>query len=375
MKPRLDWLLVFVPVTVGLHFAAPAQHTAVFICACLAILPLAGWLGRATEHLASHVGEGAGGLLNATFGNAAELIIALAAMRKGLHDVVKASLTGSIIGNILLVAGLAIFCGGLKFRVQRFGALGARAQSTLLTLAAVSLVIPAAFHHLSGPAGRQVETDLSLEIACVLLLLYFASLWFSLHTHKDYFRGEEEPAGEVAGHGPAWTWGRSLAVLTLSTALIAWMSEILVGSVEAAAHTFGMTSLFVGVVVVAVVGNAAEHSTAVLVALKNRMDLSLGIAIGSSVQVALFVAPVLVVVSHFIGPRPMDLVFTPAEVLAVVVSVWIMGQVADDGQSDWLEGALLLGVYLIIAFAFYFLPEGGGPHAGMAPAPGPGPAH
>ncbi|MBI4873230.1 MAG: calcium/proton exchanger, partial [Acidobacteria bacterium] len=247
-------------------------------------------------------------------------------------------------------------------------------QSTLLTLAAVSLVIPAAFHHLSGPAGWQQENDLSLEIAAVLLLLYFASLWFSLRTHKDYFRGEGEAAEAVAEHGATWSKSRSFAMLTLATALIAWMSEILVGSVEAAAHTFGMTSLFVGVVVVAVVGNAAEHSTAVLVALKNRMDLSLGIAIGSSVQVALFVAPVLVVVSHFLGPRPMDLVFTPAEVLAVVVSVWIMGQVADDGQSDWLEGALLLGVYLIIAFAFYFLPEGGS-HAGVAPAPGTGPAH
>jgi Ca2+:H+ antiporter len=373
MKPSLDWLLVFVPVTVVLAHTAPGNHTAIFACACLAILPLAGWLGRATEHLAAHVGEGAGGLLNATFGNAAELIIALAAMRKGLHDVVKASLTGSIIGNILLVAGLAIFCGGVRHRVQRFAALGARAQSTLLTLAAVSLIVPAAFHHLSGPVAQLREIDLSAEIAFVLLLLYFASLWFSLRTHKDFFEGDPCP-DEACEHGAGWSRTRSLAVLAGATALIAWMSEILVGSVEAAAHTFGMTNMFVGVVVVAIVGNAAEHSTAVLAALKNRMDLSLGIAIGSSVQVALFVAPVLVLASHVLGPRPMDLVFTPAEVMAVVVSVWIMGQVADDGQSNWLEGALLLGVYLIIAFAFYFLPEGGS-HAGMAPAAQPGALH
>jgi Ca2+:H+ antiporter len=359
LKPSLDWLLLFVPATVWLHFARPNDHTFIFLSACLSILPLAGWLGHATEHLAARTGEGIGGLLNATFGNAAELIIALAALRKGYYDVVKASLTGSIIGNILLVAGLSILAGGLKYTRQRFGAVAARTQSTLLTLAAAALVVPAAFHHLAGPAGWPQDDDIGLEISVVLLFLYACHLLFSLKTHKALFEGlpSDEEVHEDEPQHESWSLTRSLATLAGATALIAWMSEILVGSVEQAAHAFGMTSVFVGVIVVAIVGNAAEHSTAVLVALKNKMDLSLGIAVGSSIQIALFVAPVLVVASHFIGPRPMDLVFTPAEVMAVVLSVWIVGQVADDGESNWLEGLLLLGVYAILGIAFYFLPE------------------
>jgi Ca2+:H+ antiporter len=376
LRPSLDWLLVFAPVTLALELLAPAQHTAMFLCACLAILPLAGWLGHATEHLSARTGEGIGGLLNATFGNAAELIIALAALRKGLYDVVKASLTGSIIGNILLVAGLAIFCGGLKHRVQRFQGVAARVQSTLLSLAAVAMVVPAAFHHLSGPAGWPREADLSLEIAVVLLLLYAASLLFTLKTHKKLFEGlppAEDSEGGARSHH-AWSLGRSVAVLTGATALIAWMSEILVGSVEHAAHAFGMSSVFVGIIIVAIVGNAAEHSTAILVALKNKMDLSLGIAIGSSIQIALFVAPVLVLASYFLGPRPMDLVFTPAEVMAIILAVWITDQITSDGESNWLEGLLLLGVYVILAIAFYFLPEASS-HAGSLPAAPAGAAH
>lgn len=322
---------------------------------------MAGWLGHATEHLAAHTGEGIGGLLNATFGNAAELIIALAALRKGLYDVVKASLTGSIIGNILLVAGLAIFCGGLKFHVQQFQATAARTQATLLTLASIALIVPAAFHHVAGPAGWPKEKDLSLEIAVVLMVIYAGHLLFSLVTHKRLFSGlpssEESHAGE---HHKPWGLGLSLAVLAGATALIAWVSEILVGSVEQAAHSFGMTSIFVGVIVVAIIGNAAEHSTAILVAIKNRMDLSISIAVGSSIQVALFVAPVLVLASYFIGPRPMDLVFSPAEVMAVVLAAVITGEVASDGESNWLEGAMLLAVYVILGICFYFLPEAAG---------------
>ncbi len=359
LKPSLDWLLVFVPITVYFHFAQPDQHVAIFVFACLAILPLAGWLGHATEHLAAHTGEGVGGLLNATFGNAAELIIALAALRKGLYDVVKASLTGSIIGNILLVAGLAIFCGGIKFPIQHFQATAARTQATLLTLASIALIVPAAFHHLSGPSGLPKEKDLSLEIAVVLMLIYAGHLLFSLVTHKTLFSGlpssnQANAAGQQHHH---WSLTRSIATLAIATAFIAWMSEILVGSVEQAAHSFGMTSIFVGVIVVAIIGNAAEHSTAILVALKNRMDLSLSIAIGSSIQIALFVAPVLVLTSYFIGPRPMDLVFTPAEVMAVVLATIITGEVASDGESNWLEGAMLLAVYVILGICFFFLPE------------------
>jgi Ca2+:H+ antiporter len=358
LKPSLDWLLVLVPTTLAIKFLSPDSHVAIFICACLAILPLAKWLGHATEHLASHTGEGVGGLLNATFGNAAELIIAIAALRKGLHEVVKASLTGSIIGNILLVAGLAMLVGGFKFRTQFFQAAAARAQSTLLTLAAIALIIPASFHHLAGPAGWPREKDLSLEVSVVLLAVYAASLVFSLVTHKEMFRGlpasEDVEAGDVHAH---WSLKRSIIVLTVSTIFIAWISETLVGSVEHAAHAFGMTSIFIGVIVVAIIGNAAEHSTAILVALKNRMDLSISIAIGSSIQIALFVAPLLVVASYFIGPGPMDLVFTPAEVIAVVLAVFITGQSASDGESNWLEGLMLLAVYVMLGISFYFLPE------------------
>jgi Ca2+:H+ antiporter len=351
----LNWLLIFVPVAIGLEFLAPQSHTSIFLFSCLAIVPLAEWLGRATGELARHTGEGIGGLLNATLGNAAELIIAIVALHKGLYPVVKASLTGSIIGNILLVLGGAILAGGIKYKRQQFNTTAARAQATLLTLAAIAMIMPAAFHYLAGAAGHVRESDLSLEISIVLILTYGAHLWFSLRTHRELFAGENQDDEPAPAH--AWSLRRSLLMLAGATVLIAWMSEILVGSVEEAATTFGMTSIFVGVIVVAVVGNAAEHSTAIMMAVRNRMELSMGIAIGSSLQIALLVAPVLVVVSHFIGPRPMDLVFTPAEVLAVFLAVLITGQVAADGESNWLEGVQLLAVYLILAVVFYALPE------------------
>ncbi|MES1260381.1 MAG: calcium/proton exchanger, partial [Acidobacteriota bacterium] len=335
-------------------------HSLIFLAACLAIVPLAGWLVRATEQLAHRTGEGIGGLLNATFGNAAELIIAVMALRKGLYPVVKASLTGSIIGNILLVMGAAVLAGGIKYKEQKFNVTAARAQSTLLLLAAIAFVMPAAFHFLAGPAGQIREHDLSLEISVVLLFAYGAHLLFSLWTHRSLFEGIGRKDAESATPEAPWSLRTSVLVLVAATALTAWISEILVGSVEAAAAAFGMTSVFIGVIVVAIIGNAAEHSTAVLMSLKNRMELSIGIAIGSSLQIALFVAPLLVILSHFIGPRPMDLVFTPAEVLAVVMSVLITAQIASDGESNWLEGVLLLAVYVILAMVFYFLPEAGG---------------
>jgi Ca2+:H+ antiporter len=355
----MDWLLVFVPVAIGLELLAPRQHVAIFASCCLAIMPLAGWLGKATEHLAEITGEGLGGLLNATFGNAAELIIGIMALRAGLTEVVKASLTGSILGNILLVLGASMLAGGLKFKDLRFNATGARTQSTMLTLAAIGLVLPAAFHYLAHPQAL-VERNLSTEIAVVLLATYGFSLLFSLKTHKELFVGDAAEAVSVE-EGPwhaKWSAGKSVAVLAGATALVAWMSEILVGAIEPAAAAFGMTDLFIGVVVVAIIGNAAEHSTAILVARKKRMDLALGIAVGSSIQIALFVAPVLVLLSYFLGPAPMDLVFSPAEVLAIVLAVTITGQVASDGETNWLEGVQLLAVYLILGMVFYLLPAG-----------------
>ena len=351
----LNWLLIFVPVAIGLEFLKPDAHTLIFLASCLAVIPLAGWLGHATEELAHHTGEGIGGLLNATFGNAAELIIATMALRQGLYSVVKASLTGSIIGNILLVLGAATLAGGLKHKHQKFNVTGARAQATLLTLSAIALIMPAAFHALAGPGAAVREDRLSLGISVVLLAAYGLHLVFSLGTHKQLFAGSENDAGAPEG---AWSLKRSVLTLAGATLLIVWISEILVGSVQEAATALGMTSVFIGVIVVAVVGNAAEHSTAVMLAMKNRMELSMGIAIGSSLQVALLVAPLLVIASHFIGPRPMDLMFTPAEVLAIFLSVLITGQIASDGESNWIEGVQLLAVYFIMAIVFYFLPEG-----------------
>ena len=351
----LNWLLIFVPITIGLEFFKPEAHTLIFLAACLSIVPLAGLLGHATEQVSSHAGQGIGGLLNATFGNAAELIIAIAALRKGLYDVVKASLTGSIIGNILLVFGLSALVGGLRHKSQKFNVTAASAQAILLTLAAIGLIIPAAFHYLQRSASTGPENALGLDIAIVLLITYAAHLIFSLRTHKSLFQGE--PSHSDHEEDAPWSLKKAVLVLAASTAFIAWISEILVGSVEQAATAFGMTDIFVGVIVVAIIGNAAEHSTAVMAATKNRMELSFAIAVGSSLQIALLVAPLLVILSHFIGPRPMDLAFSPAEVLAIFLAVLITGQVAADGETNWLEGAQLLAVYLIFAMVFYFLPD------------------
>ena len=359
----LQLLLVFVPLAaLGDWFSW--SPLLVFGFACAAIIPLAGVMGKSTEQLAGKLGAGVGGLMNATFGNAAELIIALMALQKGLYDVVKASLTGSIIGNVLLVLGASLLAGGLKRERQTFDRSAAAVGSTLLALAAIGLVVPALFHataesavhtrQLTADRSAALERGLSLEIAIVLFIAYVASLLFSLRTHRHLYAGQHTPE-EDAHAKPASARGPLLALL-VATAFVAWMSEILVGTVEAASHSLGLTEVFVGVIVVAIIGNAAEHSSAILVALRNQMDLSLHIAIGSSIQIALFIAPVLVFTSYFMPHGPMDLVFTPFEVLAVGIAVVIVNFVAQDGESNWLEGALMLAVYAVLGMAFYFLP-------------------
>lgn len=358
-KPSLNWLLPLAPAAILLDWLAPERHTLVFFVAGVAIIPLAGWMGKATEHLADKTGDGIGGLLNATFGNLAEIVIAIMALRAGLTEIVKASLTGSIIGNALLVLGASMLGGGLKFDVQKYNPAGARTRSTTLTLAGIALVAPAAYHHLAGSSAAANEGALSLEIAVVLLATYALSLLFSLKTHPGYFTRDAAEAARVdPTHGGSWSVSKSLGILAAATAAVSWLAEVLVGVVEPTAAQLGMTEVFVGVVIVAIVGNAAEHSTAILMALEDRMDLSLGIAIGSGVQIALFAAPLLVFLSYVVGPEPMDLVFTPAEVLAVVLSVFIVSMVAEDGESNWLEGVQLLAVYAILGILFYFLPVG-----------------
>ncbi len=341
----LDLFLLFVPLTVALELLK-ADPLLIFITSGLAIVPLAGLLGRATEHITTHVGAGIGSLLNASLGNAAELIIALAALREGLHDVVRASLTGSILGNILLVLGVSMVAGGMKYERQTFNRTAAGMGSSLLLLAAVGLVIPALFHFTASARGAQVEHELSLVIAIVLFLIYGLSLAFSLRTHRHLFQGETPDAHDL-GEEP-WSYRMSLGVLAAVAILIGLMSEMLVGSIEPAAHKLGLTQVFVGVILVALVGNAAEHSTAVLI-------LALGIAVGSSLQIALLVAPLLVFASYLFG-APLDLIFTPFEVAAVTMSVLILGFVSMDGESHWMEGVMLVGVYTMLAIAFYFLP-------------------
>jgi Ca2+:H+ antiporter len=352
----LNVFLIFVPIAIVLEYVVHARAEWIFITSCLAIIPLAGLMGKATEHLAEHVGEGIGGLLNATFGNAAELIIAIVALRAGLYDVVKASLTGSIIGNILLVFGLSALIGGARFPVQTFNKTAANLGTTMLTLAAIGLVVPAIFHFVVAGGPVVAEQDLSLEIAIILMITYVLSLVFTLRTHKHLYAGGHGDDADDAIGTEGWTTGKSLLVLLIATAFVALMSEFLVGAVVATAKSFGMTEVFVGVILVAIIGNAAEHSTAVLMAIKNKMDIAINIAVGSSIQIALFVAPVMVFLSYVIGPQPMDLIFTNFEVLAITLSVAIMALISQDGESNWMEGVQLLAVYAILGIAFYFLP-------------------
>jgi Ca2+:H+ antiporter len=370
LKPSLDWLLIFVPIAIAMRFIPAFENpTALFVVSCLAIIPLAGWMGNATEHLAEHLGQGIGGLLNATFGNAAELIIALFALSKGLQGVVKASITGSIVGNLLLVLGLSLIAGGAKFKAQKFDRTAASSSATALTLAAIALLIPTIFHlaaqqvPVSGGGWTPLkEQNLSLAIAVVLIVTYAFTLLFSLVTHKELYVGEptqgaaEKVGEELQDSGDHWSKTKAITVLLIATAFVALISEFLVGAVEAARGALGFTEVFVGVIVVAIIGNAAEHSSAVLMAMRNKMDLTLSIALGSSLQIALFVAPVLVFASYLFG-TPMNLEFTIPEVFAVIASILIAEQICSDGESNWIEGVQLLSVYAILGILFYFLPD------------------
>ncbi|HYR89636.1 MAG TPA: calcium/proton exchanger [Terriglobia bacterium] len=356
MKSPINWMLLLVPIAIALE-VMHADPLYVFIACALGIIPLSGWMGRATEWMAEHLGSGIGGLLNATFGNAAELIIALVALRAGLNDVVKASITGSIIGNILLVLGVAFVAGGVKSPKLQFNRTAASLSSTLLALSTVALIVPALFHRLSRLANPQpLEQTLSMEISIVLLVTYILSLVFTLRTHKHLYVGEGDKGSDEGlgmGHVPLWV---AIVILLVATAFVALLSEFLVTAIEPTARRLGMSDVFVGVFVVAIVGNAAEHSTAVLVARKNKMDLAVNIAVGSSLQIALLVAPLLVFASYAFG-KPLDLLFTTFEIAAVTLSVAILNLITIDGESNWMEGVLLLAVYTILGLAFYTMPS------------------
>lgn len=346
--------LIFVPVAIGLGQFAPERHVLVCACAALAVLPLAAAIGRSTSTLADQLGGGIGGLLNATFGNAVELIIGVLALKEGLPDLVKASLTGSIIGNVLFVFGASAFLGGLRHPVQKFNRTAAGIGTTMLLLSAVGLVVPAVFHSLVRGTG-QVEMRLDTEIAVVLLATYLISLIFTLRTHRGMYGRSRTPSDRGDGRQTR----RALLALAAATIAVGIVSEFLVAAVTDTAKALGLTQLFVGVVVVAIIGNAAEHLSALQLAARDEMDAAMAIAVGSSTQIALFVATVLALASYVVGPTPMDLLFTTFELVAVGISVFSIAFIAHDGETNWLEGIQLLAVYAILALGFYFLPETG----------------
>src|SRR3954463_12080901 len=354
-------LVPFIAVAIVLD-QLEADPIIVFFSSALGVVPTAALMGRATEELAHRAGPGIGGLLNVTFGNAPELIIALFALQKGLHEVVKASLIGSIIGNVLLVLGASIFVGGLKVDRrgrQRFSRTAASAQSAMLLLAAAAMVMPAIYELVEGkglptPGDERVNytgdgVSISLWVAGILIVCYLAGLFFSLRTHRDLFNPEHKGV-----EGEPWTVRRAVIVLGIAGVAVGVMSEILVSSISEAAHGVGLSEFFIGAIVVAIVGNAAEHWVAVLVARKDKMDLAVNIAIGSSAQIALFAAPVLVLCSFFIGPHPMALVFNGFEVGALVLAVMIANHVTNEGESTWFEGLQLLVAYVVLGLTFLF---------------------
>ncbi len=332
------------------HFAG-FDMTLQFIISAIAIVFVAGFLGKATESVAHYAGQRLGGFLNATFGNAAELIIAIFLVKEGLFDMVKASITGSIIGNLLLVLGLSLFAGGLKYKQQKFNNQLAEHNSTLMIMAVIGLFVPAVFvgaEHFSLVKNH----FLSLAVACILIVSYLLWLVFSMITHKDVLSDKDMNADH--GEEPAWSKGTSIILLIVATVMVAFTSEWLVHTLDTFTERFGLSQLFVGAFVIAIVGNAAEHSAAIMLAMKNKIGAAVEIAIGSSLQIALFVAPVLILVSTLFGDT-MDIIFTPIELTAIGVSVFIAKSVSRDGNTNWYEGFLLLMVYIILGFAFYLV--------------------
>jgi Ca2+:H+ antiporter len=356
-------LLPFVPISIAAHFLE-WDSAVIFITSGLAILPLAAFMGTATEEIAVVAGPTLGGLLNATFGNATELIIALIALNAGLVDVVKATITGSIVGNLLLVMGLAMLLGGLRYKEQDFQPVVARVNASSMNLAVIAILVPTAVDVTSSGIEQPILQTLSVAVAVVLIVVYGLTLLFSMKTHSYLFEvgmaelspeSTEEEKVKAAEPEPEVNLPLWIGILLGVTLLVALESELLVGTLEEATEQLGFSALFTGVIVLPVIGNAAEHATAVTVAIKNKMDLSLTVAVGSSLQIALFVAPVLVLAGWLMG-QPMDLDFNPFELVAVAVAVLIANSISSDGKSNWLEGTLLLAAYIVLGLAFYFHP-------------------
>ena len=344
------WLLVFVPVVLAAEVLRPQAHVWLFVFSVLAIIPLAALLSHATESVAAKTGDSVGGLLNSTLGNLTELVIAIAALQAGQYTLVKASITGAIVTNSLFMLGVSFLLGGLRFRIQKFNRVAARFQAGLLFLATVALLIPSLIEPHVPQEIEKLNRDLSIALSLLLLLAYGLGLFFSLKTHPELFRGSSETIEA------AWPIGLAVGTLLGVTILVAFVSEVFVGSVQEAAIAFGMTPAFVGFIVVALVGAAAEMTAAFSAARKNHLDLSVSIALGSAAQIALFVAPVLVLLSYAIGPSPMDLNFWPGAVAMVFLSTLMATLVTNSGRSAWFLGVLVTMIYLMFATALYLLP-------------------
>lgn len=353
-RPSVEWLLVLIPVALVLDRAAAAAPV-VFFVAALAIVPLAALIVRSTEHVAEHTGPAVGGLLNATFGNLPELIIAFVALRAGLVDMVRASLIGAILANVLLALGVAFLLGGRRHHVMDYNPTGARTYGSMLMLAVVTLAVPAAFHRFLGAAAPESGRSVSLGTSLVLLATYLCYLLYTVRTHRDLFTAHE---GDDAAHhgGPAWSARRALGTLLAASVGAAWISEILVGAAEATGHALGMSPIFLGMVLLAVVGGAAESGSAIAMGRKNKPDLAVGIAMGSSIQIALFVTPVLVLLSGTVTTTTLSLAFSRLEIGALLLGTLIVVTTSADGRATWFKGVQLLAVYLIIAGCVYWMP-------------------
>ncbi len=357
LKPSIHWLFVFIPITVALEHVGSVSAPVVFFSAAIAIIPIARLIVLATEQLAIRTGDAVGGLLNATFGNAPELIIAFVALKAGYFDMVRASIIGAILANLLLALGVSFLLGGIRYHDQKYNPVATRAYSSMMLIAVISLIVPSAFSRFLAPQSTiRQEQLLNVGIAVVLLLAYGLYLVFALKTHPSAFASVDTEGG-AHDHGEQWSVARAVAGLIGASVLAAWMSEILVGAAEGTGKSLGMSQTFIGIVFLAIVGGAAESGSAIAMARKNKMDLSMGIALGSSIQIALFVAPVLVLASYFIAPQPLELSFNRAETGSLFMGVLIGTVVCGDGQGNWYKGIQLITVYTIIALMFYFIPE------------------
>ena len=354
LKPGIYWLFGFMPVALFLDFTeGPAPL--IFFSAALSIIPIAKLIGTSTEQLATYTGDAVGGLLNASFGNAPELIICVVALQAGLHEMVLASLAGAIMANLLLAMGVSFFLGGLRHHIQEYNPASIRVYSSMMMIAVLSMLVPSAFHRVFGSGGPTTnENSLNILLAFLLLASYGLYLIFQLKTHPESFKSEGKE--EALSHKGRWSKKRALILLVVASVLAAFMSEVLVGAAEETGKVLGMSSVFIGVIFLAVIGGAAESISAITMATKNKMDLSISIALGSSIQIALFVAPVLVLLSLFVGPGQMNLSFNKALTGAMFIAVLLTILVAGDGRSNWYKGVQLLVVYFIIAMMFYFIP-------------------